>query len=427
MVVERIARPIALLVFGVVIIGAVTAQPQTPAASQPRKLALFFDPSALNAEAQAKILLYQSLLQEVRRVAPKAEIIEFARQHGNALDGKFPTIPGNSQSRSNRALAESADSWLSVSLSGTPASLTVAYEFSDLLVAGGAVSASYRTALDSRYRNLSGGLWTRLDSVLKERLKAREVTVNITFVGKPGTFIRERNHPEMQFQMSGNSADLTVPAPGAYQFTVERPGSYPKEIPVRVSQSPVTVPADLQQKSPFSFDFSLTDFSFPAIWTDYQIIPESLYAQLGIETYLVGMVPLSFNNNNNGGPSLFASSGVTYVSLGLGTYLTGSTGVWKGTFRPFLTASGVLRVVTTSQYFGIDPILPGGGELVVGTEILPEYRIRGLFALVSRVFFSSDAVLAASQVSQDSAWKFHVLSWGIIEFPAIFVGVRFQP
>ncbi|WP_455382101.1 hypothetical protein, partial [Salinispira pacifica] len=227
------------------------------------------------------------------------------------------------------------------------------------------------------------------------------------------------------------SATVQLPAPGAYRFRASLPGYYPAEAGVTVDQDPVTVPLSLHRKSSFMFDFTLTDLSFPALSAAYQILPESLYARVTFETYLLGIIPLGstgsdYDRNGNNRP-FFLSLGSSQLLLSVGTYLFPQHGFW-GVFRPYINAGAFVRLVSMPGYWGIDPQIPWGAEVDVGFELLPESPLRGIIAFSPRLYRAPDTALAASGLFDTGQfWRFKLLDGYILQIPTMYFGVRYQP
>ncbi|HUX12084.1 MAG TPA: hypothetical protein VMW87_03600, partial [Spirochaetia bacterium] len=222
-----------------------------------------------------------------------------------------------------------------------------------------------------------------------------------------------------------------VPAPGTYRFRATLPGYYPAETGLTIDQSAATIALDLRRKSRLSYDFTLTQMSFPGIADDYQILPETLFARVSFETYLIGAIPFGstgsdYDQNGSNRP-FFISLGSSSFGLSAGTYLTGQHGFW-GLFRPFVAAGFFLRVVTIPGYWGIDPLIPWGAQAELGLEVLPESRLRGIIAFTPRLYRAADTALAASNIyDPNQFWLFSFLDGYILQIPNLYVGVRFQP
>jgi len=402
-----------------------SAGPSAPPSEAPRVLEVYFDASALSVSVDTRVFLYETLIQQLRAVAPDASLIEPVRSSGNLFKGEFPPVPATESERSSSARAANADSWLAVTLSGTPDATRVSYSFADLLFPGKSISDSYTASIDARMRNLSGPFWAAVLDQLRGRLDPRSLLVTVRFLGPDGTLVVDESNRARSVLIRSGQGILSVSAPGTYRFSVHRSGYYPSELSLRVEQKEVTVSLPMDRKSPFSFDFTLEDMSFPKLRVNYQVVPEWLYLSAGVQTYLAGITPLG--SSSGSGPSLFSSSGVSNVALGAGTYLSAPDGVWN-TFRFYVNLLGFLRVDTTTAYTGIDPIVPYGAQLELGAEILPQSKVRGLFAVISRLYVATDSLLAAAYAGNRGGNSFfHFIDGYVIEFPTMYVGVRVQP
>jgi len=422
-----------LVMFGLLLtaVQLLTAQQSDAAAHSaapthaPRVLEVYFDASTLAVTADTRVFLYETLVQQLRAIAPDASLVEPVRSNGNLFKGEFPAVPATETERTTSARAANADSWLLVTLSGTMDATRISYTFSDLLFPARSVSGSYRTVIDSRLRNLAGPFWAALLDQLRGRLSPRSLLVDVRFLGPDGTRVVDESNKARSVIIRSGQGILKVSAPGTYRFSVHRSGYYPSQVSIRVEQQETTVSLPMDRKSPLLFDFTLEDLSFPKLRVNYQVLPEWLYLSAGVQTYLAGLTPLG--SNSSSGPSLFSSSGVSNVVLGAGTYLSSPDGVWN-TFRFYVNVLGFLRLDTTPTYIGIDPILPYGGQLELGAEILPQSKVRGLFAVISRVYVATDNALAAAYAgNRGNDIFFHFIDGYVIEFPTMYLGVRFQP
>ncbi len=327
---------------------ATAADAARSAALVPRVLALYFEAPDNGFTTTVTVLAYETLVQELRRAIPDAVIIEppFGRQ--NILQAEFPAVPGQAVERDRAARERGADAWLLVNLSGELPTIDVRYEFEDLLVPDESASGTYRKMLDSRYRNLSGSLWAPVANDLRNRLKPREVRVGVTFQGIAGTRIAQLGGAKTELTLGAHNsgsqatakpgppnavgpaatrtaeaktatstATILVPAPGTYRFRATLPGYYPQETGVTLDQKAVTVSLENRRKSHFTFDFTMTQMSFPGLAVAYQILPETLFARVSFETYLIGAIPFGstgsdYDRNNSNRPF--------FISLGSSSF-----------------------------------------------------------------------------------------------------------
>ncbi len=430
-------------------LGLFAAMPQVPGMAQqagvqtdrskllPRVLVLYFGIHDKGFPSTIRFLAYESLAQELRLVLPDVVIIEPARSGGSMTDAQFPPPPETAAARNKAARDLGGDAYLLIEVSGDVPNVDVRYEFSDLLVPARSTSGSYKKVLDSRFRNLNSLFWIVPANVIKDRLKPREQLVDVTFTGLPGTVIAQPGTKGREVTLGAgpgspeSDATVRVAAPGAYRFRASLPGYYPSDAGVTVDQNPVTVPIDLRKKSLFTFDFTLTDLSFPALSASYQILPETLFVRATFETYLLSIIPFGstgsdYDRNNSNRP-FFLSLGSSMLKAAVGTYLAPQHGFW-GVFRPYVMLGPFVRLVSMKGYWGIDPLIPAGAQLDLGFELLPESKLRGIIAFSPRIYLAPDTALAASGLYDPKQfWRFKFLDGFILQIPTMYVGVRFQP
>ncbi len=93
--------------------------------------------------------------------------------------------------------------------------------------------------------------------------------------------------------------------------------------------------------------------------------------------------------------------------------------------RYYGSVAGVLRLVHSRDYFGLEPIAPAALQIALGIEAKPWKAANVFFEMAPIAYFARDPdLLAASYPEGYDAFSTSVADWGLIDFLHYRLGVR---
>ena len=214
--------------------------------------------------------------------------------------------------------------------------------------------------------SLGSETWADLVDLLRPKLPPASVPPTavssqprkaaVTVHAEPGTVITGPRGTRATADSSG-VARLELAAPAEYTFRSTRLGFYAETDRLFLSEDQDLV---LHQASAsrWALDASMLQMAYPGVDVSYLIVPNWIYAKLGLTTYLLG---LAFSDTQ-----VVTSNPLTNIVLQAGSYLRREDVV----FRPYVNLGVFVRFVhDPGTLVGIDPLSWGGLQASLGTEI----------------------------------------------------------
>lgn len=344
-----------------------------------RRLLLCFelDPGAKFSQ-QEELLLYESLLVRVGNASRKVAVLE-AR-------GRKP--PASDAERSTLARSLGGDSWLRVRVSGDISSVGVAASSYDLLVSEVVFQLELRKSLARGAPDLERGFWTEIQQATadyySQAAAAKSLPGQVIFRALPGTEIAVAGAENLQADAEGQ-ASMRVQLPLTLLVRARHRGFYPSDNKFYVTQELTTLELQQARGARFAFDVYLNNVIFPGFEFSWFPMPNTLFVRGGFTTYLAGLL-FSGDRDNT---SLFVSKTLNLLDLGVGMYLNDA----DRNVRAYAGLGGFLRLITSKNYFGLEPIAPGGLQAFLGIEYSPRLKQRFYLEFDPLLYFTGDSLL----------------------------------
>jgi hypothetical protein len=163
----------------------------------------------------------------------------------------------------------------------------------------------------------------------------------------------------------------------------------------------------------------LFTLNFPTVSYARYLIPGYLYAQARLVTWVAGY---AFRDRRDGGFG-FVSEPLTEISIGAGSYAIPP----DRRLRAYGGVFGGIRLVHSSQLFGLEPIAPAIAGVVLGVEIEPFAGIFGFFELAPTMLISTAPQLLAGAVADEHDFPIvPTASIGYLDPFRFSLGVRYR-
>jgi hypothetical protein len=387
-------RAVLLLAF-ILPVAGLSAQSTEPSAM--RKVLLYVDQQAGGVLSGDQLfMLSRSILLGLRSGIPGLQITEES-------SGSIPSV--SDETLTQRASSAGADFWAWVQVSSGPANIRLHARGFDLL----AQRVVFDQTLERQGAFSATGLafeaWNDLVALARPALpaeapsapaSARPSEAALAVRAEPGTVVTGPGGKKAVADSDG-IALLRLAAPAEYSLRSTRSGFYPDTSRIFVSGDGELTLHQVRA-SRWAIDASLLQMGYPSVDGSYFIIPNWLYAKLGLTTYLVG---LAFTDTQ-----VITSNPLTNIVVQAGVYLRREDVLFRfyvnaGAFVRFVHAPGVL--------VGIDPLSWGGFQASLGTEIGSNPHGR-LFLEFQPMLYAS-SVPGLLQASLGSSVNKDVIGW----------------
>ena len=254
---------------------------------------------------------------------------------------------------------------------------------------------------------------------------AERRTSTLTFTGLPGTRIHGIEQASGLIGEDG-ATELELLIPFAYEYDARGRFIYPVGGEVFLGEDDVTVELAQKRKARFFFDGALSELAYPELAAGIYPFGETIYAQLALESYIVGFVPIGAGINGDEERGVFVSEPLTNVHLQFGAMLRAA----HRQTRPFASIGPFLRLVH-GPYWGAESQSPGGINLRAGAEVGSRSPWRLVLAWRPSLYLSTvgDEFITNFQRPAARIESFLGRSGlsAVIDPFSISVGVRFQP
>jgi len=412
MVVRRAGRTLFLLLALFAACSVTFAQPSSSGLQRERRLLLFFSvrPEASLSRAEQR-LMYESLL------------LQLSSSGGGFLvmETRETDVPGTDRERTERALAEEADAWAWVEVTGGLGAFACTLSSYDLLTRKKSIETRLGKDTPVRLRDLQRRLWQEAVVLLGEAYRLIEYGTEVTFKAVPGTRISGLLKEPL---VIGESGALTValPNPALYGYRASRRGYYPLRGHFNLKDQPLELELRQEKADRWILDAGLNTMNFLSLGAGVFVLPNYLYFKLGVVPYLAGLF-FSGSDASYIESTVFYSAPLTLLQLQCGYYFNAE----DARVRLYAAAGAGIRLLHSVPYWGLDPISPVAVQLTAGFEI-PLFRsIRGYFEYIPTIYLTSEPdLLRASFPAGHRAFNYLFTSWMGLDFINFCVGVRFQ-
>jgi hypothetical protein len=412
MVVRRAGRTLFLLLALFAACSGALAQPSSSAIQRERRLLLFFSvrpEAALRPEEQR--LMYESLLLQLSSSGSGFLVME----------SRNAEVPGTDRERTEKALAEEADAWVWVEVTGGLNAFAYSLSSYDLLTRKKSIETRLGKDTPVRLRDLQRRLWQEAAALLGEAYKLIEYGTEVTFKAAPGTRISGLLKEPLAIGESG-ALTVALPNPSLYGYRAACRGYYPLRGHFNLKDQPLELELRQEKADRWILDAGLNTMNFLSLGAGIFVLPNYLYFKLGVVPYLAGLF-FSGSDDSYVESTVFYSAPLTLLSLQAGYYFNAE----DARVRFYAGVGAGIRLLHTVPYFGLDPISPVALQLTAGFEI-PLFRsIRGYFEYIPTIYLTGEPeLLRASFPAGHRAFNYLFASWMGLDFMNYSLGVRFQ-
>lgn len=355
-------------------------------------------------------------------------VASLARQRDELV---FLRVPGGVADNRRFAFEEGAYGWVEIDLSGERELFSAEIRAYSVLAAEPLLDRRVEGPFDERLR-IFRVIWNpvaeRFAAVADEIVAtavAERRTSRLTFTGLPGTRIHGFE-AELNGIGEDGSLELELLIPFAYQYDARRRFVYPVGGEVFLGEDDVRVDLVQQRKTRYFFDGALSELAYPELAAGIYPFGETLYAQLALESYIVGFVPIAAGYERHDDRGVFVSEPLTNVHLQFGAMLRAA----HRQTRPFASIGPFLRFVH-GPYWGPEAQSPGGINLRAGAEVGSRSPWRLVLAWRPSLYVSTAGDEFITNFDRPAPRIESFLGRGglsaVIDPFSISAGVRFQP
>jgi hypothetical protein len=388
-----------------------TAAGQSPDAEpQARRILvmLSFAPES-DYSPQEAVLLRESLMASLSARQEYLSVVEWPEAD----------FPETDRERTFAAFDLGCDSWLAVTVTGSVEEAAYQALAFDLVARKYPVEYEMSLSQPLRTRDLQQRFWAEMTEELSLSMSVPESGTEITFVGEPGTVIVGAGDTEIALGETGRTT-VVLPNPNVYRFRATRINYDPLTETLVVGDDPQTVVLDQQPAPRHIVDLGLSTLNFPTASYGYYLLPNYIFAKIGVTSYVAGFYLLSETGEER---RLFVSEPLTEIHLQAGSYFTPADRDVRG----YAGAIGGMRIIHSVFFLGLEPIAPFYAGPFVGFEFEPVAKILGFFEWSPVMLFTEVPTLLGSSVPAGydpmGVTDFGI---GLVEFLRYRVGVRYQ-
>lgn len=381
-------------------------------AMTPRHVALGITRSAGSGFTPADALMIVRALHQRLQEAEK-----------NVVVVEVPELPAPAapEQAAAAARAAGADGWLLLTLDGRWTSARLGFLGDDLLSGGTVVDFSATRPSWGSPASLAAETWTDVVRAIEGKFPMvasapppamEEPLVRLTLTARPGSVITGIGAPPLRVDSSGTAFRM-LPAAREYTVRTSLAGYSPVTQKIFLSTDR-ELAVEQKKPSPWGLDVSLSDSRAPGLGVTMTLSDPAIFVRLGVVTYAFALA-LSTTE-------VFLSEPLTNVDFRAGMYLSPADRV----FRFYVGLGAFLRVVHAKDVpVMIEPVAPGGFQVLVGTEVPILTRGRVYFEYTPSMYLSGlpDALRASVSPDKDApGWVFTDL--GGLNFLSFRFGIR---
>ncbi len=417
---RRCALLLAILLLGAITPGISYAQTEEQTEPQgqssegiipegARRVLLFFEVAegAQYGESEV-VLLRESLFASLAEYREELAVVQWTGARK----------PGDDGERTVLALDYGCDLWLSVTVSGSfesPAYQATAF---DLVTRKYPLELTVEPDQRLRTRDLAGRFWSDIGTELVANLERPEFGTEITFVGVPMTRITGVGDRRIVLDQDGRAVSR-LPNPNVYTYRATRLGYETVSGVLIVGDDAETVELHQVPAPRHVVDLGLSTLSYPSVSYGYHLLPDYLFAKVGLTTYVAGIYLLGETEERN----LLVSEPMTEFYLQLGAYFIASDKPIRG----YAGGLAGIRMVHSPFLVGLDPLAKYFAGTLLGMEFEPFESVLG-FLEWTPVFLFSDAPALLASGFPAGYHPMGLMNWvqGILDPIRYRVGVRFK-
>ncbi len=357
-------------------------------------------------------------------------IASLARQRDELV---FLRVPDDVADNRRFSFEEGAFGWIEIDLRGERELFSAGIRVYSVLAAEPLLDQRVEGPFDERlriFRIIWNPVAERFAAVAEEIVAtavAERRTSTLTITGLPGTRIHGIEQEQQSVRVGEDgTAELELLIPFAYEYDARGRFIYPADGEVFLGETDVRVDLSQRRKARYFFDGALSELAYPEFAAGIYPFGETLYAQLALESYIVGFVPIATGTDGDEERGVFVSEPLTNVHLQFGAMLRRP----HRQTRPFASIGPFLRFVH-GPYWGPESQSPGGINLRAGAEVGSRSPWRLVLAWRPSLYLSTvgDEFITNFQRPAARIESFLGRSGlsAVIDPFSISVGVRFQP
>ena len=216
--------------------------------------------------------------------------------------------------------------------------------------------------------------------------------------------------------------EFALPAPSIYEISVYSPRHFPETCVVTLPLSGADIVLKPREAKALFFDLYLADGNVPGFQLGVRLGKQRRwFLKAGGSTYLATIIPMAEGGNQEYG--FFYSTPLSVIELQTGVRF----GKGDKRCRFYLSGGFFGRVVHSSNYFGLDPIGPGGIIGAIGVEIRSGKQLSFFGEWAPHLFFTEN-IDSLKQFYRIAALKMPApaSSSALLVFEHFRAGIRIQ-
>ncbi len=386
---------------------AAAAGAQEKIARARRLLFLFSVEAGAQYGDAERTLLRESLLSRLTGQEAPFRVLEWGGQE----------VPADDAARTEAALASDCDAWAAVEMLGGTEKPGYRLRSFDLVTRKHVVEQTVSRETPLRPRDLELRFWDEAATTLAASYQTVEIGTRVIIRGAPATVVTGLPGPRLVVGAEGR-AEAVLPNPSLYSIRATHRLYRPLSLTFSLKDAPLDLALAQVPAPRYVFDAALATLNFLSGDAGmYVLVPNYVYVKLGLTTYLAGF---AFGGDKEEGP--FVSEPLTVLRLQAGSYFNQP----DATIRYYGAVGGLLRLVHSRHFFGLEPIAPFGLQAVLGLEGRPWPGVSAFFELTPTWYIARDPGLLEASYPTDYSFAGAVVDSGVVDFAQYRVGVRFH-
>jgi hypothetical protein len=386
-----------------------------------RRLLLYFEiESGADFTPNQRTLLYESLIASLSNASQRVALLE----------NPETDIPADDQGKSAVATDLGADSWLHVVVGGDLEEVSVQARCLDLINGITAFELDLDKELIRGTRELGLLMWKEVGesagAYFDRALNMENQLADLTFQALPGTRIQGISRRRLKTSEDG-VATAVVALPSTIPFRATKAGYLPVEGQIYIDQPEKIVALDQQIAARIAINAYLNNMCYPGIDLLYFLVPDAVFGRIGVLTYLVGFALEDTEGNTR---EILTGHTLNNFNLAFGFFFNAP----DRDFRFYFALAAVWRFVTTTGYWGLEPIAPFAAQPTLGWEYARNQKFK-LYAEYAPYFYVAPerGLFALSLPDSDRVpfiffpLRENIVDWAVIWELAVFnVGIRWR-
>ncbi len=324
------------------------------------------------------------------------------------VDPVAPGLPASDDALDAAAAAQGADAWLLVEPGRNGDAVTLRLRSMDLGLQQVVIDTTVNVQGTLSPLELAGMDWSAVAHLVARAYPAtgnvaaaasvpRRGSARLLIHGHPGSTVAIRGLPDLHIGSDG-TATVSLDAPAQYVLRATAPGYTPVTRSLYLAANR-EISFDQKRTPSWALSVRMVDFAYPGADLSLLVASGPVFVTAGFTTYMVG---LALNQEE-----ILSSTPLTNLALQVGAYLAPADSI----VRPYFGFGVFARVVDAPAYVGLDPLSPGGLQLVLGVETAGRAEDRFFVEYVPQFFATRfPALLEASLGAGNTppGWLFSV-------------------